>query len=171
MDEKSKIEILMKEFNLNSAQFAEEVGIKNSTLSHILNDRNKPSLDVLKKILGRFQKINPEWLILDAGKMYRPVINSQEPTLFDIIELTDSNSDNYINKMPEINIPEKVSNNSEPEVKLESTPITKIENENVTKIIEQVFVPKTEYKSKSISRIIIYYDDNTFEEFDSKRSV
>ena len=28
-----------------------------------------------------------------------------------------------------------------------------------------------EYKSKSISRIIIYYDDNTFEEFDSKRSV
>ena len=171
MDEKSKIEILMKEFNLNSAQFAEVVGIKNSTLSHILNDRNKPSLDVLKKILGRFQKINPEWLILDAGKMYRPIINSQEPTLFDIIELTDSNSDNYINKMPEKSIPENVSNNSEPEVKLESTPITKIENENVTKIIEQVFVPKIEYKSKSISRIIIYYDDNTFEEFDSKRSV
>jgi len=168
MDEKSKIELLMREFNLNSAQFAEEVGIKNSTLSHILNDRNKPSLDVLKKILGRFQQINPEWLILDNGKMFRPVLNSQEPTLFDSLNLNINKSDNYIDKS-QVNI------ESDKQIKeiIQDKPITSQENsnpkiENLEKIVEKVFVPQIEYKSKSISRIIIYYDDNTFEEFASK---
>lgn len=168
MDEKSKIELLMREFNLNSAQFAEEVGIKNSTLSHILNDRNKPSLDVLKKILGRFQQINPEWLILDNGKMYRPILNSQEPTLFDSIDLNDNKSDIYTNKNSE-NI---VSLNHAKEViqdKIEPTNHESIiKGENIEKTIEKIFVPQIEYKHKNISRIIIYYDDNTFEEFSSK---
>jgi len=49
MEEKDKIEKIMQAENLNSAQFATEIGIQGSTLSHILNGRNKPSLDVLKK--------------------------------------------------------------------------------------------------------------------------
>lgn len=170
MEEKIKIEQLMREFNMNSAQFAEEVGIKNSTLSHILNDRNKASLDVLKKILGRFQQINPEWLIMDLGKMYRPIINSQEPTLFDDFDLTSTISDNKGLK----NIENIVSDFSESVQKKEST-AKKVEielpvQENVQKIVEQVFVPKIEYIHKNISRIIIYYNDNTFEEFDSKKT-
>jgi len=171
MDEKSKIEILMREFNLNSAQFAEEVGIKNSTLSHILNDRNKPSLDVLKKILGRFQQINPEWLILDNGKMFRPILNSQEPTLFDSIDLNINKSDNYNEKLQD----NSESNKSVQEIiqqkSISISDFSNPKNENVEKIIEKVFVPQIEYKHKNISRIIIYYDDNTFEEFGSKVSI
>lgn len=170
MDEKSKIELLMREFNLNSAQFAEEVGIKNSTLSHILNDRNKPSLDVLKKILGRFQQINPEWLILDNGKMFRPVLNSHEPTLFDSIDLNDSKSDINI----EINAKSIVSTNQVKElnqVRPESDAHeSNLKSEPVEKIVEKIFVPQIEFKHKNISRIIIYYDDNTFEEFGSNSS-
>lgn len=169
MDEKTKIEQLMREFNLNSAQFAEEVGIKNSTLSHILNDRNKASLDVLKKILARFQQVNPEWLIMDSGKMFRPVLNSQEPTLFDNLDLNTTISDNNTEKVTEKKITDfsesvkkSVENNSLNEIEPQSL-------ENVQKVVEQIFVPKIEYRSKSISKIIIYYDDNTFEEFDSKK--
>lgn len=167
MDEKSKIEELMREFKLNSAQFAEEVGIKNSTLSHILNERNKPSLDVLKKILGRFQQINPEWLILDNGKMFRPILNSQEPTLFDSIDLNSNKSDIYNKKNQEnngieIQVKEIIHENN-----IEPTDFSIPNVENKEKIIEKVYVPQIEYKHKNISRIIIYYDDNTFEEFGS----
>ncbi len=168
MDEKSKIELLMREFNLNSAQFAEEVGIKNSTLSHILNDRNKPSLDVLKKILGRFHQINPEWLILDNGKMYRPVLNSQEPTLFDSIDLNANKSDNYNDKNQSKNDSDFLTK-EQPVLQIESPTQNSIPNsENIEKIVEKIYVPQIEYKHKHISRIIIYYDDNTFEEFGSK---
>lgn len=169
MDEKTKIEQLMREFNLNSAQFAEEVGIKNSTLSHILNDRNKASLDVLKKILARFQQVNPEWLIMDSGKMFRPVLNSQEPTLFDNIDVNATISDNNITKIQEKNIPDFSESVTKTEVKSSLTETEPQSLENVQKVVEQIFVPKIEYRSKCISKIIIYYDDNTFEEFDSKK--
>jgi transcriptional regulator with XRE-family HTH domain len=168
MDEKSKIEVLMREFNLNSAQFAEEVGIKNSTLSHILNDRNKPSLDVLKKILGRFQQINPEWLILDNGKMFRPILNSQEPTLFDSIDLNISKSDIYNDKIQDNSESNKQVKEIIQDKVVSTSEISNQKIENVEKIIEKVYIPQIEYKHKNISRIIIYYDDNTFEEFGSK---
>jgi transcriptional regulator with XRE-family HTH domain len=168
MDEKSKIEVLMREFNLNSAQFAEEVGIKNSTLSHILNDRNKPSLDVLKKILGRFQQINPEWLILDNGKMFRPILNSQDPTLFDSIDLNISKSDIYNDKIQDNSESNKQVKEIIQDKVVSTSEISNQKIENVEKIIEKVYIPQIEYKHKNISRIIIYYDDNTFEEFGSK---
>lgn len=169
MDEKTKIELLMKEFSLNSAQFAEEVGIKIATLSHILNDRNKPSLDVLKKILSRYKQVNPEWLILDAGSMFRQILNSQEPTLFDELDLTS-------NKSASKHIVEPQNIHTEVESKEN---ISRISDNNdvdslktttdVKTIIEKVYVPQIEYRTKGIARIIIYYDDNTYEEFDPRK--
>ncbi|MFA6582587.1 MAG: helix-turn-helix transcriptional regulator, partial [Paludibacter sp.] len=81
MEVKEKIEKIMEKEQMNSLQFASEIGIQGSTLSHILNDRNKPSLDVLKKILNRFRTISSDWLILDVGSMYRQEKQSQAPTL------------------------------------------------------------------------------------------
>jgi len=171
MDEKSKIELLMREFNMNSAQFAEEVGIKNSTLSHILNDRNKPSLDVLKKILGRFQQINPEWLILDVGKMIRPILNSQEPTLFDEIPLSGSISDVYTAENSKNNQSDFLHSGINSTIPSPSSDVNEKQPIQIDKIVEKIFVPQIEYRSKNISRIIIYFDDNTFEEFGTNRSV
>lgn len=161
MDEKDKIEIIMQELNLNSAQFAMEIGIQGSTLSHILNGRNKPSLDVLKKILNRFSKINPEWLILDSGDMFRQEKNSQAPTLFDSLDETISKStpktlnsivkNNTIvesNQQQNVNYSENYT--SEPNLNLPN-------NNPVAHVVE-----------KTVKKVIVYYNDNTFQEFESK---
>ena len=42
-----------------------------SGISHILSGRNKPGFDLLQKILRRFPRINPDWLLLDSPQMYR----------------------------------------------------------------------------------------------------
>ncbi|MFR6416030.1 MAG: helix-turn-helix domain-containing protein [Alistipes shahii] len=47
------------------------LGINPAGISHILKDRNKPSFDLLQKILRRFPQINPDWLLLDSTQMYR----------------------------------------------------------------------------------------------------
>lgn len=170
MDERSKIELLMKEFNMNSGQFAEEVGIKNSTLSHILNERNKPSYDVLKKILAKFQQISPEWLIMDAGPMFRSLKHSQEPTLFDNLEISASISDNYNKKSSE----KKIQNNQQTVKSEENSSnqsngeLKKIEHSE--SVIENTYLPQLNSKSKAIAKIIIYFDDNTFEEFKSTQA-
>ena len=108
MDEKERIEKIMQLEEMNSAVFAAEIGIQGSTLSHILNGRNNPSLDVLKKILNRFRTVSSDWLILGVGSMYRSEKQSQTPTLFDLIDESASKSANSEPKIEEKNIPQSL---------------------------------------------------------------
>lgn len=162
MDDKDKIEKIMQVENLNSAQFATEIGIQGSTLSHILNGRNKPSLDVLKKIMNRFRTINPEWLILDSGTMYRQEKHSQTLTLFDSIEENQLKSDDYGTKISSKN--DSVFDINQKKADVQSS---------LSQILPSV-APAHDLNLKvepprSVKRIIIYYTDNTFEEFSSNR--
>ena len=50
MEIKDRIKIIMEKENMASGAFAESIGIQQSTLSHILNGRNNPSLDVIMKV-------------------------------------------------------------------------------------------------------------------------
>lgn len=68
---KEKIRILLEKEGLRPIQFAEIVGIKSGGVSHLLSGRNKPSYDLIRKILLNFPRINPDWLLLDASQMYR----------------------------------------------------------------------------------------------------
>lgn len=68
---KAKILELMQREGLKPGQLAELLDISPAIISHILSERNKPSLDLLCKILRRFPQINPDWLLLDDPNMYR----------------------------------------------------------------------------------------------------
>ncbi|MDD3079030.1 MAG: helix-turn-helix transcriptional regulator [Paludibacter sp.] len=162
MDEREKIEKIMLNEKMNSVQFATEIGIQGSTLSHILNGRNKPSLDVLKKILNRYRTINPDWLILDVGTMYRQEKHSQTLTLFDSESENQSVSDNYT---------EKISEKKEPQLSTKENEIVNIASQlKNSDINKPVSVETTESQPlRSVKKIIIYYTDNTFEEFESNR--
>ena len=61
----------MKSEGLTSSRLAEILEVQPSGISHILSGRNKPGFDFLQKILRRFPQINPDWLLLDSGAMYR----------------------------------------------------------------------------------------------------
>ena len=61
----------MKSEGLTSSRMAEILGIQPSGISHILAGRNKPGFDLLQKILRRFPRVNPDWLLLDSEQMYR----------------------------------------------------------------------------------------------------
>lgn len=69
-----KLRRLMKHEGINSTRLAEILGIQASGISHIMSGRNKPSYDFLLKLLQRFPQINPDWLLLDKGPMYRDEI-------------------------------------------------------------------------------------------------
>ena len=160
MDEKEKIEKIMQIEKLNSVQFAAEIGIQGSTLSHILNGRNKPSLEVLKKILNRFRTINSDWLILDTGTMFRQEKHSQTPSLFPIED--ESNSNTVISAVNSVkNFQSNFSQKRNENPSVEVNPVSSIEMENL-------LIPKSEAKVKSVERIIVYFSDNTFQEFLTK---
>jgi len=65
----SRIKQIIEKEKLSSTQFATEIGVQRSALSHVLSGRNKPSLDFMMKIKNRYPEINLDWLMLGKGKM------------------------------------------------------------------------------------------------------
>ncbi|HEY4650185.1 MAG TPA: helix-turn-helix transcriptional regulator, partial [Pontibacter sp.] len=69
----NRIKELIESEGLSSSQFADAIEVPRAVLSHVLSGRNKPSLDVMLKVLARYKKISPEWLLLGEGEMLKTI--------------------------------------------------------------------------------------------------
>lgn len=68
MNEKERIELLMKSYGMTPSQFADRTGIQRASVSHIISGRNKPSLEVLQKIYEAFPELDIKWLMTGVGE-------------------------------------------------------------------------------------------------------
>ena len=57
--------------NLSPSQFADEIGVQRSNISHLISGRNKPSLEFIQKIMNRFPDVNPEYILSGHGNILR----------------------------------------------------------------------------------------------------
>lgn len=135
--------MVMDREGLTPAKFAEEIGIQRSAMSHIMNGRNNPSLDVLVKILERFTYVDSDWLLFGKGNMIRNLIQN-EPDLF---------TNTPINP-PEVQV---VPENRK-EIRVD-TPVNSLKQPVIERIIQE------EKPSRNVSKIMIFYSDNTFDTF------
>ncbi len=87
---KTRILEFLKAENKSSAQFAEEIGVQPSSISHIISGRNNPSLDFVMKMLDKYPSLSTDWLLFGKGQMYR------DPQLNDLFR-SDTNDLNYYN--------------------------------------------------------------------------
>lgn len=140
---RERIKMVMDREGLTPAKFAEEIGIQRSAMSHIMNGRNNPSLDVLVKILERFTYVDSDWLLFGKGNMIRNLIQN-EPDLF---------TNTPINP-PEVQV---VPENHK-EIRVE-TPVNCVKQPVIERIIQE------EKPSRNVSKIMIFYSDNTFDTF------
>ncbi|KAA6332552.1 hypothetical protein EZS27_018952 [termite gut metagenome] len=149
MDIKDRIKIIMDKENILSGAFAETIGVQQSTLSHILNGRNNPSLDVIMKIHQKYKYLNIEWLLYGTGDMS----NNVQPTATSKKERELSLFTN--------NLPFNNKNNEphKPESRKEF-PIKEIIKQEI-KYIER--------PARKITEIRIFFDDSTFEIFKSEK--
>lgn len=67
MNERERIELLMKSYGLTPSQFSDRTGIQRASVSHILSGRNKPSLEVMQKIFEAFPGVDIKWLMTGVG--------------------------------------------------------------------------------------------------------
>lgn len=141
MTEKERLEKIMETEGMNARQFATEIGVQSSTISNIMGDRNRPSLEVLQKVLNRFRTISSDWLILGVGSMYRQKIDSQQPTLFEEKPLEQDGS--YLPLAQPVEIPAS-------------------SNANKRALPEPVV--QTKLIAKKVQKVVIFYEDGTFDE-------
>lgn len=119
-----RLVFIMKINNLSASAFADKIDVQRSSISHILSGRNKPSLELVQKVLKAFPKVNPNWL------------------------LTGNKTIDY----------ESTTNHS-----------IGVEQNNSTS--NSVTPPNNEVIQKQINKIVVFYSDNTFEEFNSLSSI
>lgn len=87
-----RIKEIMLQKGLNPSGFADEIQVQRSSISHILNGRNKPSLELIQKIIAAFPDIDIEWLITGkrvpkneiVSKEVNDCRNAPEQNLLDI---------------------------------------------------------------------------------------
>lgn len=139
---KERIIEFLKAENKSSAQFAEEIGVQPSGISHILSGRNKPSLDFVIKMLEKYKFLSTDWLLFGKGTMYKE--NSVQ-TLFDTLDPVRE-SENIINDA------DLYDSKSEPGVTEDK------EIKQVDKILKKS-------KDSSVKSIVWFYNNNSFEEF------
>ena len=142
-----KIRLLLEKEKLTPKEFATKISIQPSAVSHFLSGRNKHSIDVIGKILKSFPNINPDWLLLDSDIIYRHHKAEQR----DLFSLDVSPEEN-------IKISER-ENESVKESLKQSIPNDSINYQPVIReIIKTVPI-------KEITRIVVYFSDNTYEDF------
>ncbi len=72
-----RIALVIKAKNISPSQLADELDVQRSGVSHILNNRNKPSLEFIQKLLKSYPEISTEWLLFGEGPMMKPFLGEQ----------------------------------------------------------------------------------------------
>ncbi|MEA1875400.1 MAG: helix-turn-helix transcriptional regulator [Bacteroidota bacterium] len=141
---KDRVRKLLLNEGLTSGAFADEIGVQRSSLSHILNGRNNPSLDFVIKTKNRFQKLNLSWLLLGEGEMYL--------------------SDNQVNVTEKKSVSSTLNifDNLSEESKTQTVPEL-IESRDITDVDDNSILPQ-------VDQIVIFYSDNSFDTYRPKKS-
>ncbi len=167
-----RILLVLKIKNLSPSKFADEIGIQRSSMSHIMSGRNLPSLDLILKILQKFNDINSEWLIQGIG----PMLKSGQIDLFTLDQAKVK--EEVVAEAEEIAIPSPPEPLLEAIKVVEATHIAKEEPEKEAKDTTNP-IEKTESKTfteentsknvvpvlNEIEKIVILYKNNTFKEY------
>ena len=89
----NRIKKIIEENNLSNSEFAEKIGIPKSSVTHLLSERNNPSLDIIIKISETFENISTDYLIFGQENQVKPTIQDSN-TLFN--ELDESVSEDSV---------------------------------------------------------------------------
>ena len=171
MDLNSRVQKIINYSELSSSEFADEIGVQRSNISHVLSGRNKPSLDFLMKIKDRFPEIQWEWLIEGKGAM---IFSENEavstPSSYSLEESKINDDKPIITGLFSIPSQEMDENTKQEEVKSEiSEPIQYNIVENTPEISENKNTSEAETpseKSNNIKKIVFFYENGKFEVFE-----
>ena len=141
----------MQKEEMTAAQFAEKIGLSPSSLSHILNGRNNPSLDVVMKIHKACNYVNLPWLIYGEGEMeWKAEASKQEETGISGMALFDESAF-FASEGTE-----------ERENRKEMVPKTPV---YAPKEIVREEIKYIEKPARKITEIRIFFDNGTYETF------
>ena len=170
MNERERIELLMKCYDLSPSQFAEKTGIQRASVSHIISGRNKPSLEVMLKIYDAFPGVDMKWLMTGVGEVpvrqavAEPAVDTLHEPLFSQ-QVSAPQVENSLFTAPVETVLPIVEEPKPRRTTVQQPARDKVVNESRPRRqspnrVAQIAALQTE---KKIKEIRIYYNDGTYE--------
>ena len=139
----NRLQEIIEYYDLTASSFADKIEVGRSSISHLLSGRNKPSLEFVMKIVKTFPEVELYWLLNGKGS-FPKVANDPSPK--ETIISSSSQNDSVSTQ--------KFKNDLFSET-------TQVDQAN--KVVSS-FPSK---RDKKISRVIIFYEDGTFDAFEN----
>lgn len=176
MEINDRIKKILEYSGFSPSEFADQIDVQRSSISHIISGRNKPSLEFVTKIKNRFPELSWDWIIFGSGEMQQSAIppitpkqniENDEADLFTLID------EDYKN---EVFIQENIKNETLRELN-KSFPAPRKENLNDSQRLEIKEKPSEfqntvnelvtkENTENKIKKIVFFYENGKFEAFE-----
>lgn len=153
-----RLTFIMKAKNLSMTQFADAIDVQRSSMSHVMNGRNKASLDFITRVLKKYPDINSDWLLFGEGTMQK---ESKQISIEQDILLQEKKKEWEHEKLMMQNQIDELYNQIK-NLKIQKKEITQIKDIPIVKD-EQPAVYKT--TKKEVKSIVTFYADDTFKAF------
>lgn len=148
-----QLQKIMHHFGLSTTELADKILVPKATISHLISERNKPSLEFIMKLHTTFPTLNLEWLIYEKEPFLVTEIYPKS------IE-KDQNETPVLDEILEVETVNEIENEDQSEdVKEEIEP--KNINQNITENPKNIL----SFQSKEIDCIVIFYNDGSFKKY------
>ena len=141
-----RLELIFDYYSITSSSFADKIGVQRSSLSHLLSGRNKPSLDLILKIISVYPEVDLYWILNGKGNF--PKNNGNEKNIAAII----SDETTTLFSLPSNKIDEVIEEKKiDEERKIITSDNTNLNSEKITE------------------KIVFFFTDGSFKEYFVKK--
>jgi transcriptional regulator with XRE-family HTH domain len=160
-----RVKEVMEDLGYSPSSFADTIDVPRPIISHILSGRNKPSLDVIQKILMRFTELNPWWLLTGTGTMKQlNLFSDQELEAISLKNAAVQQSNataqpikaSVIESVAKPITVAKIQHPLEQAAPTEQTPLHAA-HQSPAPLVPQAFS-----SGKTVEKIMVFYTDKTF---------
>ncbi len=138
---------------LSTSDFADAIGISRSSISSIKSGRTQLTLSIVEKIKAVYSDLNLEWMITGKGIM---------------INRNGANEQQYEQNDDDLEFGKSEAADNAPPAYVQNSLFPDVERGKERAVVDTARQnTKTRYSvDKSIRKIIVLYNDGTFDEFD-----
>lgn len=170
----------MKLEGLTAVKFAEIMEVQPSSISHLLSGRNKPNFEFISRILLRFPRLNPDWIINGIGSVYKSKTPTESTDITNVKNelftsvMQSQESDNGVESR-DVNANERPLDAPNHDDEIDESEFTNVNSDTGAShdfpfstapesgASNEIPVPVT--SQKSIARIVLFFTDGTFEDY------
>ncbi len=148
-----QLQKIMQHFGLSTTELADKILVPKATISHLISERNKPSLEFIMKLHTTFPTLNLEWLIYEKEPF---LVSETYPKTIEKNQI-ETPVLNEISEVETVNIIENVDQSENQTEEIEPKNISQNVTENPKNILS--------FQSKEIDCIVIFYNDGSFKKY------